>query len=82
MFFPPAVMMMSFLRSVIFTKPSASISPTSPVRKNPSSRERGRRCLGILEVAPEDAVAAHEDLAVVLDADLAPLDARPTVPKR
>ena len=31
MFLPPAVMMMSFLRSVMRRKPSASSSPTSPV---------------------------------------------------
>ena len=35
-FLPPAVMMMSFIRPVIFTKPSSSISPTSPVRNQPS----------------------------------------------
>jgi hypothetical protein len=37
MFLPPAVMMMSFERPVIVTNPSASISPTSPVRSQPSS---------------------------------------------
>ena len=36
-FLPPAVTMMSFLRSVILTKPSSSISAMSPVRSQPSS---------------------------------------------
>ena len=36
MFFPPAVMMMSFLRSVIVRYPSASSVPTSPVCSQPS----------------------------------------------
>ena len=37
MFLPPAVMIRSFFRSVIRRKPSSSISPTSPVRSQPSS---------------------------------------------
>ncbi len=36
-FFPPDVTISSFLRSVIFKNPSSSISPMSPVMKNPSS---------------------------------------------
>ena len=36
MFLPPAVMMMSSLRPVIFRYPSASISPMSPVCSQPS----------------------------------------------
>ena len=36
-FLPPAVMMMSFMRSVIRTKPSGSIVPTSPVCSHPST---------------------------------------------
>ena len=36
-FLPPAVMRMSFLRSVMRTKPSASISAMSPDRSQPSS---------------------------------------------
>ena len=44
MFLPPAVTMMSFLRSVILTKPSASISAMSPVWSQPSGVEHlGRR---------------------------------------
>ena len=35
-FFPPAVTMMSFLRSVIRRKPSASTIPMSPVWNHPS----------------------------------------------
>jgi hypothetical protein len=35
MFLPPEVMMMSFIRSVILTKPSLSIEPTSPVCSHP-----------------------------------------------
>ena len=37
MFSPPAVMMMSFLRSVMNRNPSLSTWPTSPVYRNPSS---------------------------------------------
>ena len=40
-FLPPAVTMMSFLRSVIARKPS-SIEPTSPVRSQPSSSSTSR----------------------------------------
>ena len=36
-FLPPAVMMMSFLRPVIFRKPSSSSSPRSPVCSQPST---------------------------------------------
>ena len=36
-FLPPAVMMMSFMRSVIRTNPSGSITPTSPVCSHPST---------------------------------------------
>ena len=36
-FLPPAVTMMSFLRSVILMKPSSSISAMSPVRSQPSA---------------------------------------------
>ncbi len=36
-FFPPAVMMMSFLRSVMVRYPSASMKPMSPVLNQPSS---------------------------------------------
>ena len=35
-FFPPAVTMMSFFRSVMRSEPSGSISPMSPVRNQPS----------------------------------------------
>ena len=37
MYLPPDVLTRSFLRSVIVRYPSASSSPTSPVRKKPSS---------------------------------------------
>ena len=37
MFLPPAVMMRSFLRSVIVRKPLSSSSPTSPVCSQPSA---------------------------------------------
>ena len=65
MFLPPAVTMMSFLRSVIFTKPSSSISAMSPDRSQPSSLEHLRRRLGILVVAAEDRLAPDQQLAVV-----------------
>jgi len=37
MFLPPAVMMMSFIRSVMVTNPSSSMEPTSPVCSQPST---------------------------------------------
>ena len=37
MFFPPDVMMMSFMRSVIFTWVPSIHSPTSPVWSQPSA---------------------------------------------
>jgi hypothetical protein len=37
MFLPPAVMMMSFRRSVMRRYPSSSKLPTSPVRSHPST---------------------------------------------
>jgi hypothetical protein len=36
-FLPPAVTMMSFLRSVILTQPSAVMTPMSPVANHPSA---------------------------------------------
>ena len=48
MFLPPAVMMRSFFRSVILMKPSSSISPTSPVRNQPSSVNTAAVAVGSL----------------------------------
>ena len=74
MFLPPAVMIMSFLRSVIRRKPSvvdlADVAGAQPAVVG--ERLRGR--LGILVVAGEDGVAADQDLAVVGEPDLGPLD--------
>ena len=65
MFLPPAVTMMSFLRSVIVTKPSlvdrrdvAGAQPAVVV-------EHLRRRLRVLVVAREDRLAADQELAVV-----------------
>ena len=60
MFLPPAVTMMSFLRSVIVTKPSASISAMSPDAEPAVGAEHRRRRLGILVVAGEDRLAADQ----------------------
>src|ERR1700747_3209113 len=62
MFFPYALMMMSFLRSVIFRNPSLSSSPISPVRQHPSAS---------IACAVR---AAREDLAVRGDLHLDALD--------
>ena len=70
MFLPPAVTMMSFLRSVILTKPSASISAMSPVWSQPSGVEHLGRRGGILVVAAEHRVAAELELAVLGDPEL------------
>ena len=70
MFLPPAVTMMSFLRSVILTKPSASISAMSPGVEPAVRVEHGGRRLGILVVAAEDRLAADHQLAVVGDPEL------------
>jgi len=47
-FFPPAVTMMSFLRSVIRTKPEGSISPMSPECSHPSGSIISRVASGAL----------------------------------
>ncbi len=71
MFLPPAVMISSFLRSVMRTKPSASISPTSPRVEPPLGVEGLPRGLFVLVVALEDVGASHEKLAVVRELHLA-----------
>ena len=48
-FLPPAVTRMSFFRSVILRKPSSSISPTSPVRSQPSSERTAAVASGSLK---------------------------------
>ena len=82
MFLPPAVMIRSFLRSVIRRKPSvvelADVAGAEPAVLG--ERRRGR--VGVLVVAGEDGVAADQDLAVVGEPDLGAGDGRPTVPNR
>ena len=78
-FLPPAVTRMSFLRSVMWRKPSSSSLPMSPVLSQPSGAEHGGRRLGLLVVALEDGLRAHLDLAVVGDPDL---EARQRLPDR
>ena len=63
-------MMMSFLRSVILRKPSASISPMSPVWNQPSASMACARGLGVVPVALHDVRSAREDLAVLGDLHL------------
>ena len=65
MYLPPLVFISSFLRPVIFTKPSESMVPRSPVRNQPS---RLKACS--VEVAAGDVGALGEDLSVVGDLDL------------
>ena len=48
-FLPPAVTRMSFLRSVIVRKPSASISPMSPVLSQPSGASTSAVASGSLK---------------------------------
>ena len=83
MFLPPAVMMMSFIRSVIFRCVPSTHSPTSPVRSHPSSVEDLGGRLRLAPVAGEHAGVAGQDLAGrFVDAHLAPGCASPTVPSR
>ena len=74
MFLPPAVMISSFLRSVMRRKPSASISPTSPECSQPSASSASRGGGVVLEVAPEDVRAAHHHLAVLGELQLGARD--------
>ena len=83
MFLPPAVTMMSFLRSVILTKPSSSICRDVAGAEPAVGVEHLRRRLGVLVVAGEDGLAADQELAVVGDPQLeARAAAGPTVPNR
>ncbi len=60
--FSPPLMIMSFLRSTMWTKFSSSHTAMSPVRNQPSVID-GRGCLGLLEVAVHDVIAADHHLA-------------------
>ncbi len=80
MYLPPEVLMRSFFRSVIRSRPMASSSPTSPVANQPSASSTSAVCSGQSVVAPHDPAAAEQDLAVVGDLDLGPLKGSPTVP--
>ena len=70
MFLPAALMISSFLRSTIVTKPSSSIAATSPVCSQPSRVERLGGLLRLVAVAAHHDPAAHEQLAVVGEPDL------------
>ena len=70
MYLPPDVLIRSFLRSVIFRKPSASTSPMSPVLKKPSAVKQFDGLVGQVVVAPHDGHPAQLDLAVLGDAHL------------
>ena len=68
MFLPPAVIMMSFLRSTMRSSRPAGPStqtPTSPLCSQPSASIVSRGDGLVLEVAAEHHVAADQDLAVV-----------------
>ena len=79
-FLPPAVMMMSFMRSVMVRNPSC-VEEADVTGVEPPVGDRLRRLLGILEIAEEHVGPLQEDLA--LRARFGPRcrDApRPTVP--
>ena len=77
-FSPSGVTIISFLRPLMNSRPCASRSPMSPVCSQPSASNGAARPWAVgaaglarrLEVAARDVLAAHEDLAVVGDADL------------
>ena len=82
MFFPPAVMMMAFLRSTMRRWPSGSSSATSPVCSQPSRIGRGGG-LRVAVVAHEDGLAPLQELAVRRRClNSMPGMALPTVPRR
>ena len=66
MFFPPAVTMMSFFRSVIARNPSR-ISPMSPVWNQPSGSIASRGGVGLVVVALHYVRPAGQDLSVGSD---------------
>jgi len=51
-YLPPEVLIRSFLRSVIRRKPSASISPMSPVWNQPSALQASLVGLGVVDSSP------------------------------
>ena len=65
MFLPAALMISSFLRSTIVTKPSASISATSPVCSQPSASIASAVFSGSWRYPAIRIGAAGEQLAVV-----------------
>ena len=73
MFLPPAVIMMSFLRSTILSSrplgPSIQVA-TSPVCSHPSRVDGLPRRRIVLEIAAEHDIAMHENLAVVAEPHL------------
>ena len=62
------------MRPVIRTKPSSSISPTSPVLNHPSASSASAVAVVVAEVADEDLAAPELQLAVVGDANAGPGD--------
>jgi len=79
MFFPPAVIRISFLRPVIVRKPSLSNAPRSPEMQPPVDERLGGR-LGFFVVAEEDVLPTDEDLAVGRDLHVDTGTAGPTLP--
>ena len=77
MFFPPAVTRMSFLRSVIVTKPSSSIDGDVPGAEPAVVPEHLRGRLGLLVVAGEHRLAADQQLAVLGEPELETGERRP-----
>ena len=62
-----------FWRPLKYRLPSASSSPTSPVRNQPSSVSTGFSCFA-LPIAGRDVGAAHQNLAVLVELDFAALE--------
>ncbi len=70
MFLPPALMMISFLRSTMRRKPSSSSSPMSPVWSQPSPSIVSRGLRGLVAIAAHHDRAAHQHLAVAAEPQL------------
>ena len=67
---------------MILTKPSLIDLAISPLANQPSASSTAAVGSGLLVVAGEDRVAAHQDLAVGVEPELEPGDRPATVPIR
>ena len=82
MFFPPAVTRMSFLRSVIFTNPSASISAMSPEWSQPSGSSTAAVASGSLKYPANTVSLRISSSPSSASRSSKPGSAGPTLPKR